>query len=98
MYSSNKDTALGCLIVILIFALIYGFIKAFWWLIVGVIVIAIVYYYGKLIVQMVYQKRMNVCDSTQDAPMGEVYKVCPYCNAKVKVTAKSCPQCNRALN
>ena len=30
--------------------------------------------------------------------MGEVYKVCPYCNAKVKVNAKACPVCKRALN
>ena len=89
MNESNKDTALGCLIVILILAIIYGFIKAFWWLIVGVILIAIVSYYGKLIFQMVYSKRMNICDSNHEAPMGEVYKVCPYCNAKVKVTAKT---------
>ena len=51
----------------------------------------------------IYTLQIGKFDEAQEAQkytpeMGEVFKVCPYCNAKVKVTAVSCPCCNRALN
>ena len=37
-------------------------------------------------------------DKNYTPQMGEVYKVCPYCNTKVKVTAITCPNCKKELN
>ncbi len=88
---------LGCLITIIIIALIIAFIKEFWWLIVGIILISIVSYYLKLIYETIKrkdeEKKINY-----NPQMGEVYKVCPFCNTKVKVTETTCPNCKRALN
>ena len=88
---------LGCLVSILIIAIIFAIIKELWWLIVGIIIISIVAYYSKLIYENIRNK--NIERETNFKPdMGEVYKVCTFCNTKVKVTEKTCPNCKRALN
>lgn len=101
----EKTTLFGCLGIIISFTILiliikFGLfiIKEFWWLIVGIILIMIVSYYGKLIYNLIYTKRMNLTDEQYEAPMGEVYKICPHCNAQVKVTETTCPRCKRALN
>lgn len=87
----------GCLTALFIFLLILFLIKELWWLIVGIILIAIAFYYGNLIYRTISEKQKeSKIDYTPE--MGEVYKICPYCNTKVKVTAMTCPCCNRALN
>lgn len=87
----------GCLTSIALMLITFFIVKELWWFIVGILVIAIVYYYANLIYQNVQSKNTNG-DENYNPEMGEVYKVCPYCNSKVKVTAVSCPVCNRALN
>lgn len=87
----------GCLNIIIFFLLILFLVKELWWLIVGIIVILIAAYYGNLIYQSYINKKQE--EKINYTPeMGEVFKVCPYCNTKVKVTEKTCPRCNRALN
>lgn len=87
----------GCLSTLFIFLLILFLIKELWWLIVGLIIIAIVAYYGNLIYKAYLNKKQE--EKINYTPeMGEVYKICPYCNTKVKVNEKTCPCCNRALN
>ena len=100
---NTKNATLGCLSTIIFFTIIYWIIKGsfilikeFWWLIVGVLFLLIVNYYGKLIYNLI--KMRNITDKEYEAPMGEVYKVCPHCNAQVKVTETTCPRCKRALN
>ena len=88
---------LGCLTTIIIIALIIAFIKEFWWLIVGIILISIVAYYLKLIYETIKNKAEEK-EKNYNPQMGEVYKVCPFCNTKVKVTETTCPNCKRALN
>lgn len=87
----------GCLITLLILFLTYHLIKELWWLIVGIILIIIVSYYARLI-YLTIQQRKKEEQMNYNPDMGEVYKVCPYCNTAVKVTEKTCPCCNRALN
>jgi Ca2+/Na+ antiporter len=87
----------GCLSTLLIFLLILFVVKELWWLIVGLILICIAIYYGNLIYQTVKNKQKEN-EINYNPQMGEVFKVCPYCNTKVKVTEKTCPCCNRALN
>ena len=87
----------SCLVTILILLLIFFLIKELWWFIVGIILILIALYYGKLIYESIKSKRIE--DETNYTPeMGEVYKVCPYCNTKVKVTEITCPKCKHTLN
>lgn len=88
---------LGCLISILILAIVFAIIKEFWWLIVGIIIISIVAYYAKLIYETIKNKSIEN-EINYNPEMGEVYKVCPFCNTKVKVTETTCPNCKRALN
>lgn len=95
MYASSNF--LGCLISIAILVIIFAIIKEFWWLIVGIIVICIVAYYAKLIYELLLQKN-NGTNNNYNPQMGEVFKICPYCNTKVKVTESTCPNCKRALN
>lgn len=87
----------GCLTLLITFLVVFFLVRELWWLIVGVAIIAIVLYYCKLIYQM-HKDRQLQKEQNYNPEMGEVFKVCPYCNAKVKVTAISCPCCNRALN
>ena len=95
MYSGSNF--LGCLISIIILVIIFAIIKEFWWLIVGIILISIVAYYAKMIYETI--KEQNIKKKTEYNPqMGEVYKVCPFCNTKVKVTETTCPNCKHALN
>lgn len=105
MDNYTRNSIIGCLSTIILFTIIFWIIKGslflikeFWWLIVGIMVIMIVSYYGKLIYNLIYTKKMNITDSEYEAPMGEVYKICPHCNAQVKVTQTTCPRCKRALN
>ena len=105
MNNETRNATLGCLSVIITFTILFWIIKGsflllkeFWWLIVGILFLMIVSYYGKLIYNLIYTKKMNLTDSNYEAPMGEVYKVCPHCNAQVKVTETTCPRCKRALN
>ena len=88
---------LGCLVTILIIAITFAIIKEFWWLIVGIILICIVAYYAKLIYETIKNKHDDN-ERNYNPQMGEVYKVCPFCNTKVKVTETTCPNCKRALN
>ena len=92
-----KTSFTSCLTTIFIFLLILFLIKQLWWFIVGLILISIVYYYAKLIYESTISKQING-EKNYNPQMGEVYKICPYCNSKVKVTAITCPVCNRALN
>lgn len=87
----------GCLTTLLILFLILFLIKELWWLIVGIIIILIVLYYARLIYKIFFIKEI-IEKETSQPKMGEVYKVCPYCNTKVKVTAATCPVCKHALN
>lgn len=87
----------GCLTSLLILLIFYFIIKEFWWLFVGIAVVIIVAYYARLIYTTISQKKLKE-EQNYSPEMGEVYKICPYCNAKVKVTAVTCPCCNRALN
>ncbi len=80
----------GCFSAIFFLLLVLFLVKELWWLIVGLIVIAIAVYYGNLIYRMIAEKK-NEAEINYTPEMGEVYKVCPYCNTKVKVTAKTCP-------
>ena len=87
----------GCITSILIFLLILFLVKELWWLIVGIAVILIIGYYANLIYRIIVNKKEQ-SEKNYTPQMGEVYKVCPYCNSKVKVTAMTCPHCNHALN
>ena len=87
----------GCLTLLIILAIVYFLVKELWWLFVGIALIIIVSYYLNLIYKtIVYKKQQN--EQNYNPQMGEVFKVCPYCNSKVKVTAVTCPCCKRALN
>ncbi len=87
----------GCITALVIFLLLIFLVKELWWLIVGIAIICIVIYYLNLIYQYITNNKTET-DKNYTPKMGEVYKVCPYCNAKVRVTATTCPVCNRALN
>ena len=87
----------GCLVTILILAITFALIREFWWLIVGIILICIVAYYGKLIYETIKNKESEA-EKNYNPQMGEVYKVCRFCNTKVKVTETTCPNCKRDLN
>lgn len=87
----------GCFIFILFCLFIMFLVKELWWLIVGIALVLIVIYYLNLIYQKI--SAGNIEKNNEYTPqMGEVYKICPYCNAKVKVTASTCPVCKHALN
>lgn len=87
----------GCLVTLLTLLILYYLVKELWWLFVGIVVVIIVYIYARLIYKTIADKKVQ--DAQNYTPeMGEVFKVCPYCNAKVKVTEITCPCCNRALN
>lgn len=87
----------GCLTLLIMLTVVYFLVKELWWLFVGIALIIIVSYYANLIYKtIVYKKQQD--EQNYNPQMGEVFKVCPYCNAKVKVTAVTCPCCNRALN
>ncbi len=87
----------GCLTSILIFLLILFLVKELWWVFVGIAIILIVAYYAQMIYKLIADKKEEA-DKNYTPQMGEVYKVCPYCNTKVKVTATACPKCKRELN
>ncbi len=87
----------GCLTVLFVLLLTLFLVKELWWLIVGIIIIAVASYYLNLIYKVIAEKEKEKRENYNPA-MGEVFKVCPYCNTKVKVTEKTCPCCNRALN
>jgi hypothetical protein len=87
----------GCLLSIFLILLIFFLIKELWWFFVGLILIAVAIYYGKLIYETIKNKQLEK-EMNYNPQMGEVYKVCPYCNTKVKVTETTCPNCKRALN
>lgn len=87
----------GCLTFLLTFFLIMFLVREFWWLITGIAVVAIVLYYAKLIYKTVKEKKEE-SEQNFTPQFGEVYKVCPCCGAKVKITAMSCPNCKSALN
>ncbi|MGM9994745.1 MAG: hypothetical protein ACI37R_08480 [Candidatus Avigastranaerophilus sp.] len=91
------DMTAGCLTTI-IFLLLIGFIiKQLWWLIVGIIIIAIVAYYANLIYETISNKKAEK-EANYTPEMGEVYKVCPYCGTEVKANAGKCPVCKHGLN
>ncbi len=87
----------GCLTTLLILLILYFLVKELWWLFVGIAIIVIVSYYANQIYRVIKEKKQQEAQN-YTPEMGEVFKVCPYCNAKVKVTATTCPCCNRALN
>lgn len=87
----------GCLTAFLFFAILLFLLKQFWWLIVGIALILIAIYYFNLIYTTIKVKNSEK-EKNYNPEMGEVYKICPYCNTKVRVTAPTCPNCSRALN
>ena len=94
MYRYNIS---GCLIPFIFFLIVFFIIKELWWFIVGVILICVAIYYGNLIYQYIINKdKEKKINYTPE--MGEVYKICPFCNAKVKVNDITCPVCGHALN
>ena len=104
MFYNSRNGIIGCLSTIIFFTIIFWIIKGsfwlikeFWWLIVGLLLIIIVINYGKLIYQAICTKNITNKEY-EETPMGEVYKVCPHCNAQLKVTQTTCPRCKRALN
>lgn len=87
----------GCLTIFFVICIFIFLIAKLWWLIVGLSVIGIVYYYSKLAYENISQNGLS--DNKNYEPKeGEVYKVCPSCNAKVKVSATTCPRCKTPLN
>ena len=62
----------------------------------AIFILIVAAYYVYYLYDMI--KRKNKEKDLMNPQMGEVYKICPYCNASVKVTAKTCPNCNHALN
>ncbi len=87
----------GCLSFLLIIAVIIFLTAKLWWVIVGLAVVAIVYYYARLTYLAVIQKNKEA-EMNYEPKEGEVFKVCPFCGAKVKVSAPVCPRCNHPLN
>ena len=87
----------GCFTTFLIFLLILFLLKELWWLIIGIILILIIIYYANMISKNIKTK-VSEAEENFTPRMGEVYKICPYCNTKVKVTAMTCPCCKRTLN
>ena len=87
----------GCLISILILLLILFLVKELWWLIVGIILIIIAIYFGNRIYETVKNSSLEA-KKRYNPQMGEVFKVCTHCGAKVKVNETTCPYCKRALN
>lgn len=94
MYSFNST---GCLSTLLFLLILYFLVKELWWLFVGIAIIVIVAYYANLLYVQILQNKIDK-ERNYTPEMGEVFKICPYCNSKVKVTAITCPHCNRALN
>lgn len=82
---------------ILIFLIILFLVKELWWLITGIAIVVIIAYYANLIYKAIISNQVEKQEN-YEPKMGEVYKVCPYCNSKVKVTATCCPVCKHALN
>ena len=95
MYNFNNIS--GYLKFLLIGLIIFFIIKELWWFIVGIVIIAIFAYYAKLIYETIYKKQ-KLNNENYTPQMGEVYKVCPYCNTKVKLNAQACPICKHAIN
>ena len=87
----------GCLTLLIMLAIVYFLVKELWWLFVGIALIIIVSYYANLIYKTILDKKEQ-SEQNYNPQMGEVFKICPYCNSKVKVTAVTCPCCKRALN
>ena len=86
----------GCLVSILLFLLALYLLKELWWLIVGLALIIIAAYWGRKIYLLVAENKLK--KGNYEPQTGEVYKVCPYCNSKVKITERTCPNCRHALN
>lgn len=87
----------GCLISVLVLMILFILLKELWWLIVGIALIIIAAYWGKKIYLLIkYGKSIE--DTNYSPQMGEVFKICPYCNSKVKVTEVKCPNCKHQLN
>ncbi|MCD7739922.1 MAG: hypothetical protein LUH11_01040 [Candidatus Gastranaerophilales bacterium] len=87
----------GCLTAVFILLLFLFLVKELWWFIIGIIIVIITAYYLNLIYRTISQKQKEKREN-YNPQMGEVYKICPYCSTKVKVTEKTCPCCKRALN
>lgn len=87
----------GCLILLLIVLAGVFLVKKLWMLFVGFAAIMIAIYYFNLIMNM-YKEKQKEKAAAYEPKHGEVYKVCPYCNSMVKVSADTCPNCNRELN
>ena len=87
----------GCLISLILFLLLLSLLKELWWLIVGIAVVLIVAYWCRKIYLLLLNNK-NEQYNKYNPEMGEVFKICPYCNSKVRVTEITCPVCKRALN
>ena len=87
----------GCLVSLLIFLLSLYLLKELWWIIVGIALILIAAYWGRRIYLLLLEKKQQE-KANYNPEMGEVYKICPYCNSKLKVTEVTCPNCGHALN
>lgn len=87
----------GCLVSLLVFLLALYLLKELWWLIVGIALILIAAYWGKKIYFLL--KDGKISEPKNYTPqMGEVFKVCPNCSSKVRVTEVKCPNCGCELN
>ena len=95
MYITSNFT--GCLITSVIFLLALYLLKELWWVIVGIALILIALYWGKKIYYLLKEMKESR-DTTYNPQMGEVFKMCPYCGAKVTVKQITCPVCKHALN
>lgn len=87
----------GCLTSLILLLIAYFLVKELWWFFVGIVLILIAIYFGNLIYNVVLQKYKDK-DQNYNPQMGEVYKICPYCNTQVKANAQICPCCNKNLN
>lgn len=87
----------GCFTFLLFCLLVLFLIKELWWLIIGIILAVIIFYYAKVIYNTFLNKN-NEENKNYTPEMGEVYKICPYCNTKLKINATCCPVCKHALN
>ncbi len=87
----------GCLTSFIIILIIYFLVKELWWFIVGIIGLMILYQYADLIYKTIKNKQEEK-KANYNPEMGEVYKICPYCNSKLRISEQTCPFCKRALN
>lgn len=86
----------GCLIPLLFLLFVIFIFTKLWWLVAIMVIVYILNQYLTMIRQKLEQHKKEQAKFNPE--MGEIYKVCPHCNEKVKVTDLTCPHCGNELN